>query len=381
MEAIGQNLRRLRGARGLTQGDLAEAAGLSRPGYRAIENNESVPRVDTLQALADALELGIEDLVRPVRKLRSVRFRPAKKMRMREQILADVARWLDDFNELERQLQDHPETPLTRIQHRINEEGVDSLQGAAQITREAFGLDHEAIRDICGLLDAHGVKIFPVSVATDTFFGLSVSPEDGGPAVVVNTWERISVERWIFTAAHELAHLLLHFDAYVVDETKEEEEQEKEANVFASYFLMPEETFRGEWDETYGMSLWERVLKVKHMFCISYRTVLYRLAEPGYVGKDIWPMFQAESKKRTGRTLLQKDEPQRLAVSAFKASFPEARRAGEPERLSPIAFKEDRLPLLVRRAVEEGKITLSRGAEILRLPLREMRDLASSWVG
>ena len=44
MEAIGQNLRRLRGARGLTQGNLAEAAGLSRPGYRAIENGESVPR-------------------------------------------------------------------------------------------------------------------------------------------------------------------------------------------------------------------------------------------------------------------------------------------------------------------------------------------------
>jgi len=117
------------------------------------------------------------------------------------------------------------------------------------------------------------------------------------------------------------------------------------------------------------------------MFRVSYRTVLYRLAEPGYIGNDIWPMFQAESKKHTGRTLLQKDEPQQLAANAFKASFPEARRAGEPERLSPIAFKEDRLPLLVRRAVEEGKITLSRGAEILRLPLREMRDLASSWVG
>ena len=73
MEAIGQNLRRLRGARGLTQGKLAEAAGLSRPGYRAIENGESVPRVDTLQAVADALDLGIEDLVRPP----DIRFRRA----------------------------------------------------------------------------------------------------------------------------------------------------------------------------------------------------------------------------------------------------------------------------------------------------------------
>jgi len=32
-------------------------------------------------------------------------------------------------------------------------------------------------------------------------------------------WERLSVERWIFTAAHELGHLLLHLDAYDVSKT------------------------------------------------------------------------------------------------------------------------------------------------------------------
>jgi hypothetical protein len=32
---------------------------------------------------------------------------------------------------------------------------------------------------------------------------------DGGPAVVVNVWGRLSVERWIFTAAHELGHLMI----------------------------------------------------------------------------------------------------------------------------------------------------------------------------
>lgn len=45
---------------------------------------------------------------------------------------------------------------------------------------------------------------------SDDFFGLSIGPADGGPAVVVNVWDGISVERWIFTAAHELGHLVLH---------------------------------------------------------------------------------------------------------------------------------------------------------------------------
>jgi len=380
MEAIGQNLRRLRSAKDLTQAQLADAAGLSRPGYRAIENGESVPRADSLQALADALDVGIETLVQPVRKLRATRFRSTKKMRMREQILADVARWLDDFKQLEELLDDHVASSLAGLQKQIPRDGDTAAVRAAVITRKEFRLDDEPIRDICGLLDSKGVKVFPISVATDTFFGLSVSPDDGGPAVVVNTWERISVERWIFTAAHELGHLLLHLDAYDVEETAEEDKEEREANVFAAHLLMPEGAFAREWNETYGMSLWDRVLKVKRIFGVSYRTVLYRLSETD-IGSEIWPLFQAESKKRTGRTLLKEDEPARLAADRFKASFPESRRAGEPERLSPIDFTEDRLPSLVRKAVDSGAITLARGAEILGLGLREMRDLAASWAG
>lgn len=65
--------------------------------------------------------------------------------------------------------------------------------------------------------------------------------------MVVNVWDRVSVERWIFTAAHELGHLLLHLTSYQVDESTEDKGQEVEANTFASHLLMPEETFRKEW--------------------------------------------------------------------------------------------------------------------------------------
>jgi len=59
--------------------------------------------------------------------------------------------------------------------------------------------------DVCELLEDNGVKVYPLCIANDEFFGLSVAKDDGGPAVVVNVWERISVERWIFTAAHDWA--------------------------------------------------------------------------------------------------------------------------------------------------------------------------------
>lgn len=381
-EAIATNLRRLRLAQGLTQEQAAESAGISKGAYRNIEGRKSVPRVDTLHRLAEALEVPIQDLVTPAPELRRVRFRSFKKLRTRAEILVAVGRWLADFNGLEELLGARVPYALAAgkgaAAHR--RAGVSPQRAAAQ-ARERMRLDPgEPVRDICGLLEARGIKVYPYTVASDAFFGLSVAAPDGGPAIVVNTWDRISVERWIFTAAHELGHLLLHLDDYDVAQRDEEKRQEKEANLFASYFLMPEEVFAKEWSETYGMAFVDRVLKVKRIFRVSYRTVLYRLSEALGI-PDLWRRFQLDYRQRTGKTLLKDDEPEALAADAFRASFPEHSRAGEPEDLSPLDFVEDRLSCLVRKAIEGEEISLARGAEILGLSLGDMRQLAGSWVG
>jgi len=307
-----------------------------------------------------------------------VRFRSFKRLKSRGQILARVSGWLRNFNELEEMLGESQTDRFSELIAPLHDR--DPVPLAASL-RDAFGLDtSEPIRDICGLLEEHGIKVLPVEIASDAFFGLSVAPDDGGPAIVVNTWERISVERWIFTAAHELGHLILHLDEYDVSEQEESEQQEKEANRFAGHFLMPHEAFRDEWNDTYGMAFVDRVLKVKRMFRVSYRTVLYRLAEERDDRSEVWKQFQIQYKQRHGRTLLKEDEPQALATDEFHASSPETHRAGEPDYLSPSDFQEDRLSRLVRRAVEDGVITLSRAAEILDLSLRDMRRLSAAWV-
>ena len=62
----------------------------------------------------------------------------------------------------------------------------------ARVARERFGLEpHQPVQDICRLLEQRGVKILLLDTRRDSFFGLSVGPQDGGPAVVVNTWDRI----------------------------------------------------------------------------------------------------------------------------------------------------------------------------------------------
>ena len=378
-DAIGGNIRRIRRSKGMSQKELAQVAEISLAGLQNIERRRSVPRVDTLTALAKMLEVGIQDLVTPLPELQAVRFRSFKSLKTREQILADVSRWLQDFNELEGMVKDNREFSV-RVP--TDADGVlDPVEAASEV-RTQCGLDQgEPVRDISGLLESNGVKLFSVDVASDAFFGLSVGGNGGGPAIVVNTWDRISVERQIFTAAHELGHLVLHLSDYGVDEKEETKDQESHANLFASHFLMPEETFRKEWGETYGSSMVDRVLKVKRMFRVSYRTVLFRLSQDVEDKAAFWKSFQVQYKQRFGKTLLKRDEPEALVADAFRASAPEASRAGEPERLSKIDFVQDRLFLLVRKAVEGNIITLSRGAEILGLTVNEMRELSRSWVG
>jgi Zn-dependent peptidase ImmA (M78 family)/DNA-binding XRE family transcriptional regulator len=378
-KVIGANLRRIRESKGFSQSQVADRAGISRVAYRNIEIGKSTPKVSTLQNIVSSLDVKLQDLFTPIRMLEKVRFRSLKKMTSRDSILTEVARWLDDFNYLQDLLGRSTNYKFKDLVSELSsmDEGTDRAMYAAEKARKILKLtEKEPIRDIAGLLESSGIKLYPLSLASDGFFGLSVAEEDGGPAIVVNVWERISVERWIFSAAHELGHLLLHLDAYNVKESEEDKAQEDEANTFASFFLMPEKAFKTEWDDTYGLSLVDRVFKVKQIFQVSYKTVLYRLSETQ--GNSVWGKFQVAYKARTGKTLGLTDEPQALSPDKLQQS--EVLRSKEPHSLSPSCFIEDCLSRLVREAIEKDKITMSRGAEILRLDFQAMRERINSWV-
>ena len=371
---IAANVTRLRSDRQLTQDDLATKSGLSRVALGKIERGEVIPRARTLDALAKTLAAPVRDLVTPVRPLEGVRFRARARVHTREQILAEVSKWLDDYAGLEADLKER--SPF-RFEEALPPTRRRSPEKIAHAARLAVRLGpEEPVQDICQLLEDNGVKLLAMETNRESFFGLSVGARDGGPAVVVNTWDRISVERWIFTAAHELGHLLLHPSEYQRDVTEIPVHAEREADAFASTFLMPEAAFDAEWDATRGRPLLTRVLKVKRMFRVSYKTVLYRLVESGRETSDVWRTFQRQHRDRFGKTLRKTDEPEALKKSEFAWNWS---RSGEPAGLTQHDFVDGRLSRLVRRALERERISLGRAAEILRLTRNEMRAQAREW--
>lgn len=362
-DILSSNIKRYRIKKKLTQSDLSDLSGVSLPSIKNIETKKGLPRTNTLIAISRALDCRLQDLVKPMGELSNVRFRASSKMNRREHILSQVSKWLNDFTFIEAVLSDIEAYKFQELTYSSEERSPIQY---AEEARRLLGLKpDEPIHDICGLLESCGIKILALNYSSDAFFGLSVGKDDKGPAIVINTWERISVERQIFSTAHELGHLLMHLSDYDGKACSEDKTQEKEADLFAGYFLMPEHGFDSEWEETAGMPFVERVMKIKSIFKVSYMTVLYRLKQKGIVDDNIWVRFKQLYEAKYHKKLSFKEEP-----------LPEG---SEPFGLKPFDFYADRLSRLVRKAVEEEKISISRAAEILDVSSEQMMERVAEW--
>jgi len=365
-QAIAINTRRIRAARGMRMVDVAQAAGITRQALSSIEKGLTQnPRVGNLQAIAQVLEVPIVDLLAAPPTLNTVRFRSnsiktAKDKARKEQYLIDAAFWLSNFNTLQELVGDKKLYKLRDALGKIDKSKKDRPVKAAECARAALDLkDDEPIGDIVGLMENAGIKIKANKFELKNFFGFSVSAADGGPAIVVNASKEVTVERKIFTVAHELGHLLLHPKAYDPTKSTESGPEEKQANRFAAHFLMPQRAFQKKMDESYGLSFVEKVLHIKRFFGVSFQSVLYRLAEMGVAEyKDLYMKFNRLYENRFGRHL---------------------KKTQEPAGLEEFDFVEDYLRLLIRKALEKDLITVSRAAEILNVSLMEMRQIINAW--
>jgi Zn-dependent peptidase ImmA (M78 family)/transcriptional regulator with XRE-family HTH domain len=376
VNAISINMRRMRALRKLTQDAAAKKAGISRVAYRSIETGKAEPRVATLDAIANALDTDVFALVAATREPKTLRFRSRKTLTAQEraergQLIVDTLDWISDFNELESLLKDRPAPRAQPVARK-----PDNLARFAEtVRRDNFGIACEdCVPNVCDVLEQGGVKTRIIESRINGLFGFSVGAPDGGPAVAVNTAKTIPVERQIFTAAHELGHILLHQDSFDPGVEKEDARQEAEADLFSAHFLMPQESFKAEWDRNMGLHWVDRVLKTKRTFHVSWMTVLYRLCEVGLADKQkIFRQFTTAFERRTGSKLNYKREPDPSVPASA------SRPAEEPVRLNKYDFYEDRFARLVRQALIKNEISVSRAAEMLGVSIVETRELLAEW--
>lgn len=231
-------LRMARAARGFTQGQLAKRAGVTQALISKLENGLTTdPTTDTVASLAIALGYP-ESLLRADDRLRGLPpFHYRKRARMGARILnkieADInirqlhlARMLRSFDlETEREF---PAVDLDKNQW--------TPQTAAEFLRGYWLVPRGPIENLTELVERTGVVVIQIDFDTTLLDALSIRLPGMPPLVFMNS--RMSGDRYRFSLAHELAHLILH------NNPETDDNMEAQADEFAAEFLMPMKEIR-----------------------------------------------------------------------------------------------------------------------------------------
>ncbi len=348
---IDKRLRQARAAAGYSLRDLADKAEISAMAISKYERGLATPSSGVLIRLGKALEVPVEYFFRPAQlELREVEYRKHRKLpkKLQTKIEGDVLEQIERVFEIMDLL---PSGPISRfkmpagVKSRI--ESHDEIEDAANAVRAAWALGFNPIPDLTDTFEERGIIVLQaVALHDNTFDGLAATV-DGVPVIVVGKgWPG---DRQRFTLAHELGHLVLKGRlAAGMDE-------ERAAHRFAGAFLAPRTEVKKELGEHRTRLELGELYALKMTYGLSMGGWLHRARDLGIVNEARYKAIY-----------------QYFGVRGWTKTEP----GNQHPREEPKLFQQ-----LVFRALAEALISESKGAELLRVPLKRfaaMRNLESA---
>lgn len=286
--------------RQLTKKLLAEKAGISQLTLTRIETGQTqVPEKETIAALAKVLSYPVnffylEDCEELPTEAVSFRSLSSLTARQRDSALAAgaIAHLLDDWVTQRFNL---PQPDILDLRDEDPETAAISL-------RRYWGIGSKPIPHLIKLLEAKGVRVFALSESNKNVDAFSCW-RNGIPYVFLNTFK--SAERSRFDTAHEIGHLVLHLHGGTSGR-----EVEREADQFASAFLIPRDDFVANVPMVHSL---EQLITHKGRWGVSvaalartafdsgvlsdwhYRELCKQISYRGYRTKEPFPMKREES--------------------------------------------------------------------------------------
>jgi Zn-dependent peptidase ImmA (M78 family)/DNA-binding XRE family transcriptional regulator len=147
-----------------------------------------------------------------------------------------------------------------------------SPEAAAEALRHHWNLSDAPLRDAVAQLEARGVRVFWVNEATPSLSAFC-RWVDSEPFIILNTAKRDGC-RSRFDAAHELGHLVLHRE--VDFDSADTRDIEREADRFASAFLLPRTSFLRVAPSVFDK---DRLLELKGTWKVSIQAMVRRLRD------------------------------------------------------------------------------------------------------
>ena len=152
------------------------------------------------------------------------------------------------------------------------EEYGGSASNVAKALRVSWSLPEGPIGNITSLIESAGVIIVPCKFGTRFMDGTSLRLTNMPPLIFINS--DMPGDRWRFTLAHELGHLIMH---QIPSET-----MENEADLFASEFLLPDIDLNAQFSR-YSQIRIQDLANIKPYWKVSIGALLMKADSLGFL--------------------------------------------------------------------------------------------------
>ncbi len=246
--------------------------------------------------------------------------------------------------------------PKYTVRTTDKEELKDAIRKIAWDQRVCAKIDYVVPDNYYEVVQNMGINVIVKDLKNNACFGASSISEEYGSYILINDSDAITEERKIFSLFHEYAHLLFHshqynnqeYDAYYKNGRSNPEE--KIANQFAGYFLMPLPMVDEYLQSRDGKKI--DVMEMKKYFKVSLQTLAVILHEYGYISEQKYKEFWQHTKK-----------------------------ADEPSPLGKINLQEKNRKLIekIKHLYLQDDISANKISEVLGIDAMMTRNLLKEW--
>jgi len=230
-------LRLARDAREATQEDLANWSGVTQALISKVENGLTQPSEEVVEKIAAALRFPRAFFFQQERAMGFPPFHYRKRTRLGAKALARINASMNIRRQhVAKLMRSYEREVLKPIpQYDLDETGL-TPERVAERLRAYWMLPRGPVDNIVDLIERAGGIVIPVRFGTDLLDAISFRAEGLPPLFFVN--KDIPGDRYRFSLAHELGHIVMH------NIPADDQKMEAEADRFAAAFLMPAQDVR-----------------------------------------------------------------------------------------------------------------------------------------
>lgn len=291
----------LRSSRGITQKELSLQTGIDTSLISKYEAGYNPILFETLKLIANALKYPISKLTDTSKRI----YPPISHHRTKTKLNSLQEQQLDSIPvirslEIE-ELYKHIDLKINIPKLSFEEVKNSSPKEIADMCRTYWGIPNGPIDNILIELESNGITIFEIDYKNKDYDGFSFWSNQGYPLIFIN--KNLPLDRYRFTLAHELGHIIMHRHGGL--------HIEKQADEFAGHFLISDDILLSLGDkvsfaklsilkEKWGVSIQAIGHKLIYLKKVTKIDEVYKkLYSKGYSKKKEPPLYSWERKQPT----------------------------------------------------------------------------------